>query len=153
MNGFDINRGGSQPVGERRSGTDRRRVSMPHLFSRQVRRRSGRRRAADLPGYVDIYDFRSWAIALSILVLSLLDAFLTWAQIAQGRVGEANPLMHAVLRRGGPYTFYGFKTAMTALPLAIIMLHKEWALARFAARLCLWSYILIALYHIYLVCI
>ena len=40
---------------------------------------------------------------------------------------------------------------MTILPVAIIMLHKEWALGRYAARLCLWSYIILSLYHMYLI--
>jgi len=43
------------------------------------------------------------------------------------------------------------KAMLTALPLAVIILHKNWALGRRAARMCLWSYILVSLYHIYLV--
>jgi hypothetical protein len=41
---------------------------------------------------------------------------------------------------------------MTALPLAIIILHKEWPLARYVARVCLWFYVVILIYHLYLVC-
>jgi hypothetical protein len=65
--------------------------------------------------------------------------------------GEANPIMETVLRFGGVYTFAGVKAALTALPLAIIIVHKEWTLARFAARLVLLAYLLVTAYHIYLI--
>ncbi len=121
------------------------------FFSRHRRRSSAGRRRSDRGGYVDHYDLRSWCIALSVLILSLTDAALTGFQLHGGGVREANPVMNAVLRSGGIYSFFGLKAAMTALPLAIIMLHKEWSLARFAARICLWSYILVAIYHVYLI--
>ena len=100
---------------------------------------------------MDIYDLRSWGVAAAVLTLSLTDAVLTGMQILTGRIQEANPIMNAVIRLGGIYCFLSLKAAMTALPLAIIMLHKEWVLARFAAKLCLWSYVLVALYHVYLI--
>ncbi len=90
-------------------------------------------------------------MAISILLLSSLDAVLTGLQIRSGFFREANPLMNAVLIHGGAYSFVSIKLAMTAMPLAIIILHKEWAIARFAARVCLWAYILLSLYHLYLI--
>jgi len=87
------------------------------------RRRSAGRRKTDSGGYIDIYD-----------VLT-----------------EANPLMNTVIQWGGVYTFFSIKAAMTAFPLAIIILHREWLLGRFAARLCLWCYILVSIYHLWLV--
>ena len=75
---------------------------------------------------------------------------MTGVQIVAGKVKEANPLMDATIAHGGLYTFFSVKALMTALPLAIIILHKEWILARYAARLCLLSYVLISCYHIYL---
>ncbi len=138
---------------ERRSGIVRRRRRLPLLFSDQRRRRSKGRRKTDEAAYVDIYDARTWTVTISIFVLSLMDALLTWYQVSHGRASEANPIMYAVIQWGGPYPFFGVKIAMTAFPLAILMLHKEWRLARFAASICLWSYILIALYHFYLVSI
>lgn len=100
---------------------------------------------------MDLYDLRCWGIAITVLTLSLTDAVLTGMQLLAGKVQEANPIMNAVIRLGGFYSFLSIKSAMTALPLAIIILHKEWTLARYAARLCLWSYVLVALYHIYLI--
>jgi hypothetical protein len=139
----------AQGLAERRSGVDRRARTL-RIFSGYRRRRSKGRRETDRANYIDIYDAGSWGVALSVLILSIMDALLTSFQISIGKSQEANPLMHMVIVRKGIYAFVGFKAAMTALPLAIIMLHKEWKLARYAARLCLGSYILIAFYHIYL---
>jgi hypothetical protein len=137
---------------ERRSGLERRSApAFPPQFSSQRRRRSKGRRRTDRGGYVDIYDRGSWVLAAAVMVLSILDAFLTVAQIHTGVVREANPLMSRVLQWGGIYVFFSLKTAMTAFPLAIIILHKEWVLARHMARLCLLFYLLVLIYHLYLV--
>ncbi len=136
---------------ERRSCADRRKpASFPPEFSGQRRRRSSGRRKHDR-GYVDCYDARTWGIALSVLILSLADALLTGMQIVQGKSREANPLMDFAIYHGGLWTFFSLKAAMTAFPLAIIVLHNEWVMARYAARLCLWCYLGVSLYHLYLV--
>jgi hypothetical protein len=140
------------PLQEEREGEDRRRrPTFPPAFSAHRRRKSSGRRLGDPAQYVDIYDAGSWRVALSILLLSTLDAILTGMQIRSGFFREANPLMNAVLVHGGVHSFVSIKLAMTAIPLAIIILHKEWAVARFAARLCLWAYILLTFYHLYLI--
>ncbi len=147
-----VDAGTHHPFIERRSGLDRReRVPFPPPFSGYRRRKSKGRRSTDQGGYVDHYDLRTWGIALSVMILSMTDAVLTGMQLHGGNVREANPVMSAVIHLGGLYSFLSLKAAMTALPLAIIILHKEWKLARYAARLCLWSYILVLIYHIYLV--
>ena len=136
---------------ERRSGTDRRKAGLRGLFSGpHRRRRSGGRRSTDR-GYVDIYDGRTWAVALAVLVLSFCDSVMTVLQISAGTVREGNPLLYGLLERGGPWVFFGVKAAMTAFAMAIIVLHKEWRFGRAAARACLWLYIGISLYHLYLV--
>jgi len=142
-----------QMLSDKRSGVDRRnRAMISALFNRGRRRRKiGGRRRTDTGGYVDIYDFRTWAIAISVLILSLMDGLLTGLHVLRGSAWEANPIMNAVLRFGGLTAFLGLKAVMTILPMAIIMLHKEWILGRYAARLCLWSYILVSLYHVYLI--
>jgi hypothetical protein len=115
------------------------------------RRRSGGRRKTDIGGYVDIYDFRTWAITAAVLLLSMMDAVLTGFYVLRGSAGELNPFMRAVLIRGGLPAFFVLKAMMTLVPMTIIMIHKEWTLGRYAARLCLCSYILVSLYHFYLV--
>jgi hypothetical protein len=139
---------------ERRSGKDRRaQCGFPPKFSGFRRRRSSGRRKTDRGGYVDIYDRKSWFLALSVLTLSIFDAIMTILQLQKGVVREANPLMELVLSRGGIFAFFSVKAAITALALAIIMIHKEWRLARTMARFCLACYVLILCYHIYLVSI
>lgn len=140
-------------IADRRSGVERRKRSLlAALFQRGPRRRrSAGRRSTDRGGYVDIYDWRTWAIAVSVVLLSLLDGLLTGLHILRGSASELNPVMAGVLRLGGVVPFFGLKALMTVLPMAIIVLHKEWVLGRYAARLCLWSYILVSLYHFYLI--
>jgi hypothetical protein len=140
------------PNHERRRWLDRRRqAGVWSLFARTPRRRRSKgRRATDQGSYVDIYDARSWAWALSVLLLSLLDAVLTWHQIAGGWIEEANPFMKEILSRGGTSAFFSVKAGMTVFPLAIILVHKEWEISKFAVRICLWSYILVSIYHLFL---
>ncbi len=126
-------------------------MSFPPRFASFRRRSSRGRRKTDRGGYVDIYDRGSWVVALTVMALSFVDAVLTVLQVEKGIVREANPIMNAVLAWGGAYVFFSLKAAMTAFALAIIIIHKEWALARYMARLCLACYIVILIYHMYLV--
>jgi hypothetical protein len=138
---------------ERRSGVTRRAPSaISSIFSSRHRRRKSKgRRKTDRGAYVDIYDSRSWCIAIAVLILSCLDALLTGMHMIRGSAREMNPVMDAVINHGGLPAFFGVKAAMTVFPIAIIFIHKEWALGRFAARLCLWAYVLLTLYHMYLI--
>jgi len=137
---------------DRRSGEDRRnRISIfPFSYLGPLRRKRGGRRGDDI-GYVDIYDPQTWFMAISVVLLSLMDAIMTQQHLILGSAKEANPLMEAVINYGGMPAFYGFKGLMTVAAVAVIMLHKEWPLGRYAARFCLWAYILLSLYHLYLV--
>jgi hypothetical protein len=137
---------------ERRSGIDRRvPASFWALLSSQQRRRKSRgRRAADKGAYVDVYDSRTLCIVAAVLLLSLMDAVLTAMHMRQGSAEELNPIMNAVLAHGGMPAFFTVKAAMTVFPMAIITIHKEWAIGRFAARVCLITYVLLSLYHLYL---
>jgi hypothetical protein len=137
---------------ERRTTPVRREpATFPPKFSSQRRRRSRGRRKTDHGAYVDIYDRGSWILALTVLGLSFLDAMLTVYQIRKGVAREANPIMSMAIAWGGVYAFFSLKAALTAFPLAIIILHKEWTLARHMARLCLCFYVLILLYHMLLI--
>jgi hypothetical protein len=138
---------------ERRIGAERRSqgIILSLFIIKHRRRKSKGRRQTDRGGYVDTYDIRTWGIALSILALSLIDATLTGIHLLKGSARELNPIMNAVINYGGIPAFFGVKAIMTILPVAIIMLHKEWALGRYAARLCLWSYIILSFYHLFLI--
>ncbi|MEJ2111250.1 MAG: DUF5658 family protein [Acidobacteriota bacterium] len=148
----------SPPTGkillERRSGQDRRARSsiFPLSYIGPPRRKRGGRRVGDT-GYVDIYDFRTLGLAAAVVLLSFMDAVLTHQHLINGSAREANPIMQAVIRFGGIPAFYGAKGFLTLAAVVIILLHKEWALGRYAARFCLWAYIALSLYHLYLVSI
>ena len=138
---------------ERRSGIARRGPSKIYwAFVGSFRRRKSKgRRATDKGAYVDVYDARSWFIAIAVLIMSCLDALLTGFHLTRGTARELNPVMHSVIRRGGLSAFFAVKAVMTVFPVAVILIHKEWALGRFAARLCFWAYVLLCLYHAYLI--
>ena len=140
-------------LAEKRSEPDRRVFTsfFEVLTSKQRRRRSKGRRRTDRGAYVDIYDSRTWCIAIAVLLLSFLDALLTALHMTRGSARELNPILNAILEQGGLPAFFSAKAAMTIIPMAIIMVHKEWTLGRFAARLCLWAYILLTFYHLYLI--
>ncbi len=142
-----------KPLPERRSGSDRRNPStfFGIFSSRQRRRKTRGRRKTDRGAYVDIYGSRTWGIVIAILGLSLMDALLTGFHMIKGTARELNPILDAVIDSGGLPAFYCVKAAMTILPVAIIMIHKEWTIGKYAARLCLWAYVLLACYHMYLI--
>jgi len=138
---------------DRRIALDRRKSGIRALLCRaHRRRRSSGRREYDC-GYVDLYDGRIWALSLAVLGLSFCDSVLTVLQISAGTVKEGNPLLRILLERGGPWAFFGLKFGLTSLAMAGIVLHKEWRLGRAAARACLWIYVAVCLYHLYLVII
>lgn len=89
-------------------------------------------------------------MAGAILLLALVDALLTVIHVGGGSATELNPVLRVAIDQGGWVAFFAVKGALTVIPVFLIMVHKEWAFGRFAARLCLWSYLLLALYHLYL---
>jgi hypothetical protein len=137
---------------ERRSRHDRRTpASLLALFGDSPRRRKSRgRRKTDQGAYVDSYDAQTLSIATAVLILSLVDAVLTRMHLVRGTAHELNPLMNGVIDHGGLTAFFAIKAAMTIFPMLIIVIHKEWAWGRYAARICLVSYILLSFYHLYL---
>jgi hypothetical protein len=79
-----------------------------------------------------------------------MDAILTGLHVIRGSAREINPLLKAILDWGGLPAFYSAKAAMTILPMSVILVHKEWTLARYAAHMVLWAYVLLSLYHMFL---
>jgi hypothetical protein len=140
-------------LAERRSGGDRR---APRLFFSVFinsfrRRKSGGRRETDKGGYVDVYGWRTWIVLIGVLVLSAVDAVMTAIHVVRGTALEMNPIMAAIINHGGLPAFFGAKAAMTIFPMAVIVVHKEWPMGKLAARVCLWAYALLSLYHLYLI--
>jgi hypothetical protein len=79
---------------ERRSGVDRRRISLGAYWygARNPRRRNGRRASDSYYPIVDWHSARVFALALGILTLCVADGVLTVFLISHGAV-EANPFM------------------------------------------------------------
>ena len=141
------------PGVDRRKSNCGRREPMPFwkVFSFRPRRRKSRgRRKTDPGAYVDIYDVRSYCIVFAVLTLSLLDALLTHFHLKRGIAEEANPILRAIIESVGYPSFYSAKIAMTTLPIVVILIHKEWALGKHAARFSLWAYIILSLWHIFI---
>jgi hypothetical protein len=140
-------------LAERRSRGNRR---APKLFFSVFinsfrRRKSGGRRKTDIGGYVDVYGLRTWLVLIAVLVLSAVDAVMTAIHMIRGTALELNPIMAAIIKHGGLPAFFGAKAAMTIFPMAVIIVHKEWPLGKLAARVCLWAYALLSLYHLCLI--
>src|SRR5262245_14931609 len=122
-----------QAQGQRRV-VDRRQRPTP-LFSKYLfvgRRRGGRRAGETDRIYVDRPGAWLTVAFVLLVVLSLIDAYLTLDVLARGG-GEANPVMSAALRLG-QFGFVALKTLVTILGAGFLVLHKNWRLG----RLCLW---------------
>lgn len=87
-------------------------------------RRIGERRAnPGKPGYVDYYAGHLMLCTIGILFLSALDAFLTLNILAKG--GEELNWFMAVLLESSIEKFVGFKLALTALALILLVIHHN----------------------------
>lgn len=139
-----------RPTGERRNGQDRRRQRTrfwDSLFGRR-RRRDGRRSRDRDKLYVDVYHRRDVLLLAGIFLLNIFDAFFTlrWLELG-GR--EGNPVMAMLLEKGGDLAFLIQKCFVVGVWLVILVVHKNFRVA----RLGLWSlfavYALLLLYHLY----
>ncbi len=111
-----------------------------------MRRKTGRRDGESENSFVDLYHRRDTAMLLSILVLNLLDAFLTLIHIERGGA-EANPLMERLLEVGNE-TFLFHKAAVVGSLLLVLVGHKNFTIARRAMWVILAVYSLLFVYHV-----
>jgi len=140
----------SWPNVDRRTTSDRRerptRFFDPIFGHRQ--RRSGRRAGEQSDQYVDQLGRRGIALALAIFALNLFDAFCTLVWLRRGG-SEGNPVMNWALESGDS-VFLFQKCFVAAIWIIVLVVHKNFRLARFG----LWSlfvvYGLLALYHAFL---
>ncbi len=94
----------------------------------------GRRRAIrrvedrDVHYYVDRYGPTSVTFFLTVLALCLLDALIT-IRLLQAGGEELNPVMHFLLQFGEA-PFLVVKFGATVLALLVLIIHKEYYLAR-----------------------
>ena len=104
-----------------------RRQDMPffcafHLGIKEGRRIGERRAGRGKPRYVDYYAGHLMLCTIAIL-LSALDAFLTLNILANG--GEELNWFMAVLIEDSVERFVGFKLALTAMALMMLVIHHD----------------------------
>ncbi len=99
-------------------------VNLRHLGIRG-RRKQARRKEERINFYVDLYnDPILFLVVLAIIVMSTFDAVFTLILLESGNIVEANPLMAALIEKGGLYFFY-IKYTLTALSLCLLVIHKN----------------------------
>jgi hypothetical protein len=105
---------------DRRLCDDRRRLSWRTFLqgSFTPRRRSGRR-GSEADALVDWHEPHLLFLAITILLLSVSDAFLTLALVARG-AHEANPIM-AYLLEQAPRVFATVKVALTGTGIVVLV--------------------------------
>lgn len=110
----------SLPQPERRLGNERRRVSMRSLFlgGLNPRRRDGRR-LSDATNLLDWHEPKLLALAVTILLLSCMDALITVHLLLLGGE-ELNPLM-AFFLASDTTTFIVAKLILTGVPLLLLV--------------------------------
>ncbi len=111
-------------------------------------RKRGRRRGEGQNIYVDRYETRDVGLAAAVLVLNVLDAFLTVVYLSYGGA-EANPIAAWLLECGVGW-FLAAKTLAVSVCLIFLILHKTFRLVRPALRLLLFFYALLLVYHMFL---
>jgi hypothetical protein len=105
-----------------------RRLAMPffcafHLGIRKGKRKNERRANCGKPAYVDYYTGHLLFCTITIILLSALDAFLTLNILANG--GEELNWFMAVLIEDSIEKFVGFKLALTAMALMLLVIHHN----------------------------
>lgn len=139
------------PYVERRGGGDRRHKSTPPLsrfsFLGGMRAR-GRRKGERDNIYVDRYERRDlWGVVV-VLVLNILDAWLTLLYLGYGGT-EANPVARQLLEWGTSW-FLGAKSLLVTACLLFLAVHKTFRCVRPALAILIWFYGGLLAYHLWL---
>ncbi|MFO0980357.1 MAG: DUF5658 family protein [Planctomycetota bacterium] len=137
--------------GENRLLADRRRRPTPAIsrYTLFGGRRREFRRTTDRRGYVDRYPRLLMVLFLGIMALSIADAFCTLRIIHELGGSEANPMMVWALSHG-LMPFLLIKITLTAAGIVILCLHQHFPVVRTAIGGALVLYVLVSLYHLYL---
>lgn len=142
---------GCWPYVEQRRGGDRR-AKATTLFSRFAvlggARVAGRRRGERDNVYVDRYATGDLRGVVVVLVLNILDAWLTLVYLGYGGT-EANPIARRLLEWGIPW-FLGSKSLLVTGCLLFLAVHKTFRCVRPALRLLTWFYGALLVYHVVL---
>jgi hypothetical protein len=139
------------PYVERRRGGDRRARHTPFLSRFTLwggARLAGRRRGERDNIYVDRYERRDLGGVVIILILNILDAWLTLLYLGYGG-SEANPVARRLLEWGTGW-FMGAKSMLVTGCLLFLAVHKTFRCVRPAIRILTWFYGGLLGYHLVL---
>jgi hypothetical protein len=119
------------------------------MFTSPGRRKAFRRAEEGRNAYVDLPGQQAVLWAMLVVTFSAIDALLTLLHIqAGGR--ELIPTMRLALDFGGS-VFVITKMAVTAAGVIILILHRNFSIARRAFLPILFAYVFLMLYHLILV--
>jgi len=132
-------------------GPDRR--SQPtQRFSRHTifggRRRQIRREEEREGSFVDVHGLRLWCLVLWVVLMNLGDSFFTLLHLQSGGI-ELNPVARELLETGrGSFVFT--KSFLIGLALVVLVIHKNFFLARVGLWTAAGTYTLLLGYHLVL---
>ena len=136
---------------ERRDPGDRRRSSTPRIsrYSLFGGRRRGPRREEEREGsFVDRYDRPLVFILAWVAIANVADSFFTLHHLQAGGI-ELNPIAEELLR-AGHFGFVSIKCALISMALMVLLMHKNFAAARFGIWIAGVAYTLLFAYHLIL---
>ncbi|MDB5390650.1 MAG: hypothetical protein JWM11_6296 [Planctomycetaceae bacterium] len=119
----------TDPDPKNRSSSDRRQqpTSAWTAWFGDGQRRRNRRTSEDLqPYFVDRFSPRAFALIVTLLTLSISDAYITLILLENG-CEEVNPVMNYLLELG-PLSFLVGKYVLTAAGLPILLMFKNYFL-------------------------
>ncbi|MCH2187919.1 DUF5658 family protein [Myxococcota bacterium] len=142
---------GPGPVVDRRQGGDRRQqpTSPWASFLGHRNRKRGRRAGEEANTYVDRFTPVDVALVVSVLLLNILDALFTMLWIQRGG-SEGNPVMAWVLELGNS-AFLVQKCLIVGIWLILLLVHKNFVIARVGLWVLAAVYSLLMIYHVALV--
>ena len=143
--------GSEQDTGVVHRGLDRRRAPTPR-FSRYTLwggRRKGPRRGEEREGmFVDLYGRRLFLLVLWIAMMNVGDSFFTLVHLQAGGV-ELNPVARLLLTTGR-WNFVFTKSLLISLALIVLVIHKNFHLARVGLWTAAGTYTCLVGYHLLL---
>lgn len=132
---------------DRRTSSDRRETPTRSWDSLLgfARRKKGRRAGENQNIYVDSYTRQDVLLTVGVLVLNILDAFFTLRWLGMGG-SEGNPLMDMLIR-ANDMLFLFQKCIVVGVWLVILVVHKNFRIARYGLWGAFILYAGILLYH------
>ena len=135
----------------RRNPGDRRRSSTPRISRYSLfggRRMTPRREEEREGAFVDRHDWPLVAVLAWVAIANVADSFFTLHHLQAGGI-ELNPIAEELLR-AGHFGFVSIKCALISLALMVLLMHKNFAAARFGIWIAGVAYTLLFAYHLIL---